>query len=72
MGGPPRLLRNAQSGRLGVCRGLYGFASAGCRMFTFGQGFGQLEGILVALGYQIIRVTTPGLAGGFKPEEPKG
>ena len=25
-------------------------------MFVFGQGYGQLEGFLIALGYQIIRV----------------
>ena len=41
---------------LEVVGGFTGSPQPGSRMFTFGQGFGQLEGILVALGYQIIRV----------------
>ena len=41
---------------LEVVGGFAGVGHPGSRMFTFGQGYGQLEGILVALGYQIIRV----------------
>ena len=36
--------------------GYIGVPQPGSRMFTFGRGYGQLEGILVGLGYQIIRV----------------
>ena len=36
--------------------GFTGTAQPGSRMFTFGQGYGQLEGFLIALSYQIIRV----------------
>lgn len=36
--------------------GFIGVAQPGARMFTFGRGYGQLEGSLIALGYQILRV----------------
>ena len=39
--------------------GYIGVPQPGSRMFTFGRGYGQLEGILVSLGYRIIR---------FKPQ----
>ena len=45
--------------RIAILEAVGGFTGSpqpGSRMFVFGQGFGQLEGILVALGYQIIRV----------------
>lgn len=41
---------------LELVAGFTGVPQPGSRMFTFGQGYGQLEGILVSLGYQIIRV----------------
>jgi hypothetical protein len=41
---------------LEVVGGFAGVGHPGSRMFSFGRGYGQLEGILVALGYQIIRV----------------
>lgn len=36
--------------------GFTGSPQPGSRMFTFGRGYGQLEGMLIALGYQLIRV----------------
>src|SRR4029077_20610175 len=36
--------------------GFTGTPQPGSRMFTFGRGYGQLEGFLIALGYQILRV----------------
>ena len=36
--------------------GYTGSPQPGSRMFTFGRGYGQLEGFLIALGYRIIRV----------------
>jgi hypothetical protein len=36
--------------------GYTGTPQPGSRMFTFGRNYGQLEGFLIALGYQIIRV----------------
>lgn len=36
--------------------GYTGTPQPGSRMFTFGRGYGQLEGFLIALRYQIIRV----------------
>jgi len=41
---------------LEVVGGFAGVGHPGSRMFTFGQGYGQLEGILVALRYRLIRV----------------
>ena len=55
--------------------GFTGSSQPGSRMFVFGQGFGQLEGILVALGYQIIRVRPQAWQGALslksRPGEPK-
>lgn len=45
--------------RVAVLETVSGFAGVGhpgARMFNFGVGVGQIEGILVSLGYQIIRV----------------
>jgi hypothetical protein len=36
--------------------GFIGVPQPGSRMFAFGRGYGQLEGALIALGYQIIRL----------------
>ena len=36
--------------------GFVGVPQPGSRMFTFGRGYGQLEGMLICMGYQIIRV----------------
>ena len=36
--------------------GFIGVPQPGSRMFVFGRGYGQLEGILIGLGYQLIRV----------------
>ena len=36
--------------------GYIGVPQPGSRMFAFGRGYGQLEGLLIGLGYQLIRV----------------
>ena len=36
--------------------GFTGKPQPGSRMFTFGRGYGQLEGCLISLGYSLIRV----------------
>jgi hypothetical protein len=36
--------------------GFIGKPQPGSRMFTFGRGFGQIEGVLACLKYQIIRI----------------
>lgn len=36
--------------------GYVGIPQPGSRMFTFGRNYGQLEGFLISLSYQIIRV----------------
>ena len=45
--------------RVAVLETVLGFAGIGhpgSAMFNFGRGYGQIEGILVSFGYQIIRV----------------
>lgn len=36
--------------------GFTGVPQPGSRMFVFGRGYGQLEGFLMSMGYQLIRV----------------
>ena len=61
--------------RVAVLESVGGFTGSpqpGSRMFVFGQGYGQLEGILVALGYQIIRVRPQAWQGALSLKSRKG
>ena len=49
----------AQASRIAILEdvgGYIGVPQPGSRMFSFGRGYGQLEGFLIALGFQILRV----------------
>ena len=51
--------------------GFIGIPQPGSRMFTFGRSYGQLEGILVALGFRIHRVRPQKWQGELGDQEPQ-